>query len=78
MILKESKNWFFFRFEDSDYRKYGAGRINTFLAEMRKNIPAEERHFYAEDNEWQLPETQRREFNRLMQKHLLKNQLNLF
>lgn len=78
MNLKESKNWFFFRFEDSDYRKYGAGRINTLLAELRKNIPADERHYYEDNNEWQLPEKHRPEFNRLMQKHLLKNQLDLF
>lgn len=78
MRHKENNGWFIFSFDTSDKRQYGWLRINSFLAELRAKIPVEDRNYYSDLEEWQIKLMYKPLFNRLVQKHLKRDQLQLF
>jgi len=78
MRHQESKGWFIFSFDESDKKRYGLLRINSFIAELRGKIPVEDRNYYDENNEWQIKDKYKELFQRLVQKHLRRDQLSLF
>lgn len=78
MNIKDTNGWFLFTFTRADYRQHGELRINTFLTDLRLAVAPADRHYYEENNEWQIRETQRKAFDTLVQKHFMRDQFNLF
>lgn len=78
MKIRSGGSFFTFRLERNDYRKYGEYNINKFIEAIKSNIPIHQRNYFPETFEWQIYNDCRREFDRLVSKHLTKNQLGLF
>jgi hypothetical protein len=78
MKISKGVLFFTFRLEPEDYRKYGQIYVNAFFRDLKNNVPAHQRSFFPDQNEWQIHNDCRREFDRLVAEHLTKDQLGLF
>lgn len=78
MRIRDSGNYFYFSFDRSDYRRMDSESISLFLDELRKAVPTESRHYYEDQNEWQIAAEYRSVFDGLMGGLLNKDQLSLF
>ena len=78
MIIRDGLNYFTFKFQQSDFKKYPFAVRKKFIEAVKKNINTTDRHYIAKTKEWQIKIIRKRQFLELINKYLDTKQKSLF
>ena len=77
MRINEGPEYFRFSFEKSDFRRYGESNIRHVIDILKLKVPKRDRHYYPDQNEWQIKNEYLPLFNRLKLIYLARNQFEI-
>lgn len=78
-IRTTGKKYFYFKFDENDYRRYGYDHCRKFINAMQKEIPAGDRFWIKKAGLWAIQNKRRKIFNKLIDQYLFDNkQKDLF